>query len=109
MMRRVTVGLGVLTILSVIAGITPAGQALLGLRPSKSGPSVTVIPDTPPAGSTTPLRARPAARPAPAEKASPAQGGLEQISRIANILLNLPQVLSQTQVHPAEEPEKEGR
>jgi hypothetical protein len=45
MMRSVTAGLGVLTILSVTAALTPPGQAMLGMRPSQPTSSITVIKD----------------------------------------------------------------
>jgi len=120
-MRFLTAGLGVLTILTVTSAMTPSGQAMLGIRPSSNQAPVTVISDPgpprvapapaapaavhapAPAPATTarpvahPAPAAPAARPAPSKPAS----GLGQITNIANILLNLPQVLSQTQVQPA--------
>ncbi len=112
-MRALTAILAILTLMIAAGMMTARGQALLGLRPPPSAPSVTVIKDPPPAPpvhQAVPSRppATPASRPAPASAppahaapATPAQTGIAQISRIANILLNLPQVLSQTQVHPA--------
>ncbi len=155
MMKTLTVGLGVLTILAVTGAMTPSGQAMLGLRPSPATSSVHVIKDTTqPAADTSapsaaaesnmpaakpatatprvapqtrPVAARPAARPAtagpsavPAQRsasypapsapptvqagpqtgASPFPGGLSSAGSVANILLNLPQVLQQTQVGP---------
>ncbi len=135
MMRSLTTGLGILTILAVTGAITSMGQTMLGFKPaSQANPSETVIADTAPsapkvaavprvatpapvapAAVQSPAKPAPAAqqapaahsspaRPAPAASApspQPAQGGLGQVANVANILLNLPQVLSQTQVRPA--------
>ncbi|GEM_PF-2195017 len=159
MMRWVTGGLGVLTLLAVTGSVTPSGQAMLGLRPTEAVSSpVTVIKDAPPLAEAEATRATPArlatvtkqpaaaaapapARPAPAAAmrvapvrvaaapavrvtpapvparrpappapvgrpavAAPAAqppSGLGQMASVANILLNLPQVLSETQVRPA--------
>lgn len=104
-MRTLTAVLAILTLMIAAGMMTARGQALLGLRPSPSAPSVTVIKDPPPAPpARQAVPSRPPSRPAPAAHAAPptpAQTGIAQISRIANILLNLPQVLSQTQVNPA--------
>lgn len=47
------------------------------------------------------------ARPRPSPGAEDSQPGLDQIARIANILLNLPQVLSPPQARPSRAPEPE--
>ncbi|HLJ60148.1 MAG TPA: hypothetical protein VKZ50_10490 [bacterium] len=124
MMKSLTVGLGILTVLAVTAAMTPTGLAMLGVRPSQATPAVSVIADPPPP--PAPVKApvarvaapiahhaaaprsvgdrvvRTAPRPAAAAPASPGLGqagigqGLGQIANIANILLNLPQVLSQS-------------
>ncbi len=123
MMRSVTAGLGALTILAVTGAITTSGQTFLGFKPSPRDQSaVTVIKDAPAATSAAPkapvapvaarpvshaapaAAQRPAVRPAaaPAASAAPAPGGLGtglgQAVSIANILLNLPQILT----HPAQ-------
>jgi len=126
MMRFLTAGLGVLTILTVTSAMTPSGQAMLGIRPSPNQAPVTVISDPGPAlvapaapaprpapvapaavhppAPAPATTARPVAHPAPAAPAarpSTPASGLGQITNVANILLNLPQVLSRTQVQPA--------
>ncbi len=128
MMKSLTAGLGVLTILAVTGAMTPSGQAMLGFR---SGPqnqqNVAVIKDVPapapavtraapalkaatpaptasaaaarpsPAARTAVPRQVPAAQPAPAPAQSNPAGS---VVNVANILLNLPQVLSQTKIGP---------
>ncbi len=119
MMKTLTAGLGLLTILAVTGAMTPWGQTMLGFRPAtENEPSVTVIKDTPPPVAKTapnvitpaPASAHSAPAPAPAAarapgapsaQASPVQTGLGAVASIATILLNLPQVLAQTQVRPA--------
>ena len=126
MMKSVTAGLGVVTVLAVMAAMTPSGLAMLGVHPSQTTASVSAIEDTPPP-QPAPAKARPVAHvppaahtgaaprpvghrsarvaPRPAAAAAPASPGLGQasigqglgqIANIANILLNLPQVLSQS-------------
>ncbi len=126
MMRSLTAGLGALTILAVTGAVTTSGQTFLGFKPSsRDQAAVTVIKDTPadppavpaakaPAapGPASPAAARPAPaathpavaqKPAaPAASGSPIPGGLGtglgQVASVANILLNLPQVLT----HPGQ-------
>lgn len=115
MMKFVAGGLGILTILALTGVMTPKGQAMLGLRPAtQDQPNVAVIQDAPPAMARVPSRpavasrisarsaaTAPVARPDPPAQVNPAQSGLGQVANVANILLNLPQVLSQTQARPA--------
>ncbi|HXX38365.1 MAG TPA: hypothetical protein VEP50_09490 [bacterium] len=118
MMKSVTIGLGAMTALAVIATGTPSGQAMLGMRPPADVPAVSVIPDTPPLAPSRPApvmarvapRAPVAAHPRPARvtpsaatvaRASAPVGkagtgqGLGSIASIADLLLNLPQEVSQ--------------
>lgn len=125
MMKSVTAGLGAVTVLAVAAAMTPSGLAMLGVRPSQTAAAVSAIDDTPPpqpapvkarpvarvaspvahpVAASRPVERRPArvaSHPVAAAPASPGLGqagigqGLGQIANIANILLNLPQVLSQ--------------
>ena len=120
MMRSITAGLGALTILAITGAVTTSGQTFLGFKPSSQDQSaVTVIKDTPADPPAVPAAKAPAAvaprpaspaaaRPAPAapavaqKPASPIPGGLGtglgQVASVANILLNLPQVLT----HPGQ-------
>jgi len=124
MMKSVTTGLGLLTALAVAAATTPSGQAVLGMQPRHENPAITVVKDAPPPAPQavrrqTPARAVPraavvrrrassvaapasphAAVPAPAQPRALPEG-LPQFGNIAKILLNLPPVLSQTQVRPS--------
>ncbi len=101
-MRTLTAGLGVLTALLATALATPPGQVLFGPRPTFPGPTLAVIRDGPSAPAQEPIKAvppLPAVTPgvawsesapsdsSPSTEAS--QQELEQIARIANILLNL--------------------
>lgn len=122
MIKTLAAIFGLFTTLAVVGTLTPAGQAMLGLKPQQQAAPVTAISDTPasvpdpapiaapqphlvqqPVSTARPVpAARPAARaqarPAPAPPQAQGAGGL---SNIANILLNLPQVLDQTHVGPA--------
>ena len=154
-MRTMTAWLGALTVALASLLMTPPGQALFGMRPASSGPSLTVIADTLPAANMAPakvhwpdrvqggpragapappapssrevsgargdavsagapsVRPIPNAQPAPAPPPQSPTGvpesvpGMEQIARIANILLNLPQVLSEPQARPDHGPHEE--
>src|SRR5579864_5709041 len=124
MMKFLTTALGGLTVLAVTGFATPPGQAMLGLHPAQTATPVSVIADpgpikvaapaaapvsaAPAAPAVTaphPAVAAPAARPvAPASavpaQAAPAANPMGGAGAIANILLNLPQVLNQTRVGP---------
>ena len=67
--------------------------------------STSTVPPAPRRSQTAPVAARPPVTGAPhasqPPQAAPAQGGLGGIAGIANILLNLPQVLDQTHVGPS--------
>jgi len=108
--RKLAVVFGAMTVLIASGSMTPAGQAMLGLKPAVNSAPVTVIDDVAveavppqhtaggqsrPAASIAPPRPSPfvhrATRPSPT--AQPAQRGLAQLSNVARILLNLPQVL----------------
>ncbi|HYM92306.1 MAG TPA: hypothetical protein VEW91_11810 [bacterium] len=96
MVRVLAIAFGAVTALALLASLTPVGQVMLGLRPAAQATSVTVIEDKPaeipgasPASPTQPPGAR-----------SP-QGGPGVVGNVANILLNLPQILDQTRVGPA--------
>lgn len=122
-MRNLTAGLGVLTALLASTLATPPGQVLFGPRTAFPGPTLAVIQDGPPAPAqeiAKPVRTIPTVRmtpgvgwsePAPFRSPSgteESQQGLEQIARIANILLNLsgsplPQTHS-TETSQGEEP-----
>jgi hypothetical protein len=125
MVRSLVVGFGLVTALAVAGIVTPKGQAMLGLShpAAEQGTPVTVIQDKPasipapaqsiaPAGPVQGARApqqapaaspRPQARPVgpvsqrpPAGQPVPQQGGGPGgLAGVANILLNLPQVLNQ--------------
>lgn len=45
MMRAITAGLGLLTVVAAAATLTPAGQSMLGIRPASSPGAFFVIPD----------------------------------------------------------------
>ena len=125
MVRSLVVGFGLVTALAVAGIMTPKGQAMLGLSHpvAEQGTPVTVIQDRPasipapvqsiaPAGPVqgagAPQQApaatsHPQARPVgpvgqrpPAGQPVPQQAGPGGLAGIANILLNLPQVLNQT-------------
>lgn len=71
MMKALTTGLGVLTILAVTGMATPSGQAMLGLRQTQTQTPVSVIADPGPANTTpaavpTPVSTAPAPASAPA-------------------------------------------
>mgnify|MGYP001388254601 CR=1 FL=1 len=127
MMKSLTAGLGVLTILAVTGAMTPSGQAMLGFRSApQNQQNVAVIKDAPasagtraapapkavtPAPTVSAVAARPASaaartaapRPVPAAQRAPAPAQPDPVGsvvNVANILLNLPQVLSQTKVGP---------
>jgi hypothetical protein len=129
MVRSMAVGFGVVTALAVAGSLTPAGQAMLGFRHPESTTPVTAIEDksapvpspvqslqsgtagsapaTPAARPTPPSvqgRQPVPGRPAPAQpsrQSAPQPGGAGGLAGVANILLNLPQVLDQTHVGPA--------
>ncbi len=127
MVRSVTAGLGALTVLAVAGALTPPGQEVLGLSAASPAAPVTVIADAPgpavagvagqarvlPALSTTGRAAavrapRVSPRPAPVPRpAAPAQASpTPGLGQVVDILLSLPQVLSQAgseqgQVRPA--------
>lgn len=46
MMRAITAGLGLLTVVAAAATLTPPGQSMLGIRPASSPRTFFVIPDT---------------------------------------------------------------
>ncbi len=125
MVRSLVVGFGLVTALAVAGIMTPKGQAMLGLShpAAEQATPVTVIQDRPasipapvqsiaPAGPVqgagAPQQApvatpHPQARPVgpvgqrpPAGQPLPQQAGSGGLAGIANILLNLPQVLNQT-------------
>jgi hypothetical protein len=125
MVRSLVVGFGLVTALAVAGIITPKGQAMLGLShpAAQQATPVTVIQDRPasvpapvqsiaPAGPVqgagAPHQApvatpHPQARPVgpvgqrpPAGQPLPQQAGSGGLAGIANILLNLPQVLNQS-------------
>jgi len=115
MVRSLVVGFGVVTALAVAGIMTPKGQAMLGLShpAAEQAAPVTIIQDKPapvpePVQSIAPATAQPQARPvAPAAQRPPAgqpvppQGGPGGLAGVANILLNLPQVLDKTFVGPS--------
>ena len=116
MIRKLALVFGAMTVLTALGSITPTGQAMLGLKPAMKSAPVTVIDDVPveavppqhvagqqprPAASIAPPRdgqraKDAAARPSP--PAQPAQRGLAQLSNVARILLNLPQVLDRAHI-----------
>lgn len=126
MVRSVALGFGVVTALALAGSMTPKGQAMLGLShpAAEQATPVTVIQDKPapvpaPVQSVAPAPTGPAPsigakRPAsgtppqPQARSSggppiPQQGGLGGpggLAGVANILLNLPQVLDQTRGGP---------
>jgi hypothetical protein len=93
-----------------------AGENATSIRASRDARSASAAPVSAGAPSVRPL---PTVRPAPgagrsepgpsrsASGAEPSQRDLEQIARIANILLNLPQVLSPPQAPPSHDPAQE--
>lgn len=133
MVRSLAVGFGMLTALAVAGSMTPTGQGVLGQRhspehvanvssiqdrpvaipgPAQSLVAAPVAPKAAPAPVATrvvsPAPQRPQAAPAPRPRASQppqAQNGPGGMAGIANILLNLPQVLDQTHVGPSGGPD----
>ena len=129
MVRSMAVGFGLVTALAVAGSLTPAGQAMLGFRHPESATPVTAIEDKSApvpspvqslqSGAAGSAPATPAARPTqpsvqgrqpvpgqpppvqPSRQPVPQQGGPGGLAGVANILLNLPQVLDQTHVGPA--------
>ncbi len=128
MVRSLAVGFGMVTALAVAGSMTPAGQGMLGQRhAAEQSVPVSSIQDKPvaipgpsqalvaapsaahvasPAGSPAPRRPQAAAAPRatqPPQAGRPAQpqGGPGGVAGIANILLNLPQILDQTHVGPS--------
>ncbi len=130
MVRSLVVGFGLVTALAVAGIMTPKGQAMLGLShpAAEQATPVTVIQDKPasipapvesiaPAGPVqgagAPQQApvatpHPQARPVgpvgqrpPAGQPVPQQAGPGGLAGIANILLNLPQVLNQSHGGPS--------
>ncbi len=124
MVRSLVVGFGLVTALAVAGIATPKGQAMLGLShpAAEQATPVTVIQDSPasipaPVQSVAPAgpvqgagaaqqapaaTAHPQARPVgpvgqrpPAGQPLPQQAGPGGLAGVANILLNLPQVLNQ--------------
>ena len=116
MIRNLALVFGAMTFLTALASITPTGQAMLGLKPAMKSAPVTVIDDVPveavppqhaagqqprPAASIAPPRPSPFVRRAavrPSPSGQPAQRGLAQLSNVARILLNLPQVLDRAHI-----------
>ncbi len=115
MVRSLAVGFGAVTVLAVAGSMTPAGQAMLGFRPPEKSTPVTVIEDKPvPVPSPVqPGAVGPAAAPgagptqpaAQGRQPAPQQGGPGGVAGVANILLNLPQILDQTHVGPSRGPD----
>ena len=130
MVKILALGFGALTALLVAGSMTPSGQAMLGLRHAADAQAVPVTAlEDKPAPIPTPLAAGPAAAPAqpspapqarsggpiaprpqaapqqagpaPRPQAAPQQAGAGGLAGVANILLNLPQVLDQTHVGAA--------
>lgn len=124
MVRSLVVGFGLVTALAVAGIVTPKGQAMLGLShpAAEQATPVTVIQDRPasipaPVQSVAPAgpvqgagaaqqapvtTAHPQAHPVgpvgqrpPAGQPVPQQAGPGGLAGVANILLNLPQVLNQ--------------
>ena len=111
MIRKLALVFGAMTVLTALGSTIPTGQAMLGLKPAVTSAPVTVIEDVPveavppqhvaggqprPAAAIAPSRPSPFARRTtarPSPTAQPAQRGLAQLSNVARILLNLPQVL----------------
>jgi hypothetical protein len=109
--RKLAVVFGAMTLLTALGSMTPTGQAMLGLKPAVNSAPIKVIDDVPveavppqhvgggqprPAATIAPPRPSPFLRRAatrPSPTAQPAQRGLAQLSNVARILLNLPQVL----------------
>ncbi len=134
MVKSLVVGFGMVTALAVAGSMTPVGQTMLGQRhsPEKVAP-VSSIRDKPAAipGPTQSLvaapvapRAMPATSPAAQRQAAPRpqattasrasqpappQSGPSGVAGIANILLNLPQILDQTHVGPSHGPDSWSR
>jgi hypothetical protein len=78
-------------------------QPMKAGAPAKGGTaSVNAAPQA--QSTARPAPTAPTGRKSAPPQAGPAQGGLAQVTNIANILLNLPQVLDQTQVGPAQGP-----
>jgi hypothetical protein len=130
MVRSVALGFGVVTALALAGSMTPKGQAMLGLShpAAEQTTPVSVIQDKPapipaPVQSIAPAIAPAPSGPAPINRASrpvhgtPSQpqarpsggppipqqggpGGPGGLAGVANILLNLPQVLNQTHGGP---------
>lgn len=102
---------------TVIADTAPPAPKKVAASPRvatpATAPAVVQPPAARPVAASTPAPATQQAPAAHSASASPApaastrspqpaaQGGLGQVANVANILLNLPQVLSQTQVRPA--------
>jgi hypothetical protein len=126
MVRSVALGFGVVTALALAGSMTPKGQAMLGLShpAAEQTAPVTVLQDKPapipapvqsvapaiaPAPTGAPIngasRPVPGTPPQPQARPSggapiPQQGGPGGLAGVANILLNLPQVLDQTHGGP---------
>ena len=129
MVRSLAVGFGMMTALAVAGSMTPTGQGVLGQRhsPEQSvpvssiqdkpatipGPAQSLVAAPAPTQAAPPVGAPPSRRPQaataprasqPPQASRPAQpqSGPGGIAGIANILLNLPQVLDQTRVGPSQ-------
>src|SRR5262249_11076277 len=132
MVRSLAVGFGMVTALAVAGSMTPAGQGVLGQRhsaeqsvpvssiqdkpatipgpaqslvaapaapaPTQAGPPVGAPASRRPQAATAPRASQPPQASRPAQP----QSGPGGIAGIANILLNLPQVLDQTRVGPSQ-------